>query len=557
MPVLREVNIRRRDGHMLPETRATPDMCGRQVDVYPAAEDTPLSVVMLDMSRANESLLRYDVFAVMNSISMCESRLRNRDFPVYLCKWTSGGRRHVGIGLPIRFPTKLHLMFQGLIRAHMEIIEISDGLAIDVGAQPFMLYNHGQLIAYGDPFDGIPISPDDSVEIRSAEFKAPAPKKAERFPLPKIRWNAPERHSIETWQEVRQDILKFIWSTIGPGTFFSLQREMKEQFGIAVKVLPTSVAGQQGWTSVGWVSRENQDCTVTVYVNKDLPDQLKYVVLAHELAHYAVHFPVLLAGRMIEQVSWLTPHAGCLFRNAYERYLGTGEQLEEQADLLAVHLLIPPQNSADAMSRFVSVVGGQAPYGDDRIGADVVTWIQLSDLFPERSSVRYSWHNYNEMVEVAEREIAWARSADAANDATLYGKMLRAALRREDPDAKRESQRVNRVVFDFWEQIDDVSELSAVCGQDHSEVGGLPYLDDRSGHGELLDPISGERENAPRIPLVPASPGRLDGLWVNVLDPRQKPASVAEWRQRYPALAAALYPVQVPPEAPVFGTIAE
>jgi hypothetical protein len=542
---------------MLPETRITRDVSGRQVDVYPAAEDTRLSVLLLDTRRANESLLRYDVFAVMNSISMCESRLRNRDFPVYLCKWTGGGRRRVGIGLPSIFPTKLHLMFQGLIRADIGIIEIGEGLAFDVGAQPFMLYNHGKLIAYGDPFDGIPICPDDRIEIRSAEFKAPAPKKAGRFPLPKIRWSAPERHSVETWQEIRQDILKFIWSTRGPGTFLSLRREMKEQFGIAVKVLPTSVAGQQGWTSAGWVSRENQDCTVTVYVNKDLPDQAKYVVLAHELAHYAVHFPVLLAGRITEQVSWLVPHAGCLFRNAYERYLGTGEQLEEQADLLAVHLLVPPRNSAVAMSRFVSVAGGQAPYGDDRISADVVTWIQLTDLFPERSSVRYSWHNYNEMVEVAEREIAWARSPEAANDATLYGRMLCAALRREDPDAKRKSQRINRAIFDFWEQIDDVSELFAVCGQDHSEVGGLPYLDHRSGHGELLGPISGERENAPRIPLVPASPRRLDGPWVNVLDPRQKPASVAEWRQRYPAFAVALYPAQVQPEAPVLGTIAE
>ena len=43
------------------------------------------------------------------------------------------------------------------------------------------------------------------------------------------------------------------------------------------------------------------------------------------------------------------------------------------------------------------------------------------------------------------------------------------------------------------------------------------------------------------------------GPWVNVLDPRQKPASVAEWRQRYPAFAVALYPAQVPSEAPVLG----
>jgi hypothetical protein len=209
MPVLRESGSQHRGGHMLPETRATRDVSGRRVDVYPAAEDTPLSVLALDMRRVNESLLRYDVFAVMNSISMRESRLRDRDFPVYLCKWTSGGRRHVGIGLPNIFPTKLHLMFQGLIRADIGIIEIGTELAIDVGAQPFMLYNHGKLIAYADPFDGIPICPDDSIEIRSAEFKPPVPKKSGRFPMPKIRTSAPERHSIETWQAIRQDILTF------------------------------------------------------------------------------------------------------------------------------------------------------------------------------------------------------------------------------------------------------------------------------------------------------------------------------------------------------------
>ena len=135
--------------HILPKTRATRDISGRLVDLYPAAEDTYLSVLVLDRTRLNESRLRYDVFAVMASIAaMANSRLRDRDFPVYRCDWTTGGRRLTGIGLPEIFPAHLHLAFQRPIRDSAGIVEIGRGRASDVGARPFMLYNHGKLIAY-------------------------------------------------------------------------------------------------------------------------------------------------------------------------------------------------------------------------------------------------------------------------------------------------------------------------------------------------------------------------------------------------------------------------
>lgn len=135
---------------MLPETRATRDISGRLVDLYPAAEDTIISVLVLDRTRVNESRLCYDVFAVMVSITaMGESRLRERDFPVYLCNWTTGGRRLTGLGLPKVFPVPLHLAFQRLIRATTGITEISKGSAIDVGTRPFMLYNR---VAAAQPY---------------------------------------------------------------------------------------------------------------------------------------------------------------------------------------------------------------------------------------------------------------------------------------------------------------------------------------------------------------------------------------------------------------------
>jgi hypothetical protein len=207
---------------------------------------------------------------------------------------------------------------------------------------------------------------------------------------------------------------------------------------------------------------------VTIHISQDLPDQLKYIALAHELAHYAIHFPIILAGRGTEQLSWLLPHAQCVYADEFERYFGEGTALEQQADLLAGHLLIPPQIRLAGTERWAVEVGGARPYaGDTRITSDEAAWRLLSEYFPERSSVDHSWRNYDEMRDQAERELAWARNTDEPGETTLYRMMLRAVLRRESPDADSESRDLVSSVHKFWDSVVNDSDLLAPCRRDH------------------------------------------------------------------------------------------
>ena len=543
--------------YILPKTRATRDISGRLVDLYPAAEDTFLSVLVLDRTRLNEGRLRYDVFAVMASIAtMTNSRLRDRDFPVYRCDWTTGGRRLTGIGLPEMFPARLHLAFQRPIRDSTGIVEIGRGRANDVGARPFMLYNHGKLIAYADPFEEISPLPDSRIEVRSAEFKPRVARRRRGEPPPIIRRSGPgERHSIDTWNDLRSDVLKFIYATITTGTFHSLRREVQRQFDIAVRVSPTSAAGRHSSISAGWVTREDQACTVTIHISQDLPDQLKYIALAHEVAHYALHFPIILAERITEQLSWLDPHARCVYADQFEHYFGDGTRLEEQADLLAAHLLIPPQIQLTDLQRAVSEVGGTQPYSDDgQVTHEELAWRLLAEYFPERSFAEHSWQNYDEMRDLAQRELAWARSADDTGDITMYRMMLRAALRRESPDAQRKSRDLMAATHEFWDSVASGSWIFALCSRDHDKQLSLAGVGHRGVDWQVRGPLSETPEQMPRIPLVPKS-ARTTSRWVNALDPAQPAASVADWQQRHPDHGVMLYPTRELPDAPLFGSI--
>jgi hypothetical protein len=542
---------------ILPKTRATRDLSGRLVDLYPAAEDTVLWVLVLGRTRLNESRLRYDVFAVMASIAtMANSRLRDRDFPVYRCDWTAAGRRLTGIGLPEVFPTRLHLAFQHPIRSSFGIVEIGRGRASDVGARPFMLYNHGKLIAYADAFEEISPLPDTRIEVRSAEFESRVARRQRGKRLPVIRLSGPgTRHSIDTWNDLRSDILKFIYATITPGTFHSLRREVRRQFDIAVQVSPTSAAGKHSSISAGWVTREDQACPVTIHISQDLPDQLKYIALAHEVAHYALHFPIILAERITEQLSWLVPHARCAYTDQFEHYFGDGTGLEEEADLLAGHLLIPPQIQLTRLQRIISEVGGTGPYGnDDQVTHEELAWRLLAEYFPERSFAELSWQNYDEMRALAQRELAWARSADDTGDVTMYRMMLRAVLRRESHEGQRRSRDLVKATHEFWDNVVNGSWVFRPCSRDHDKQPPLAEVGHRGVDWQVRGPLSATQEQIPRIPLVPKST-RTTSQWINVLDLAQPAASVAEWQRRHPEHGVMLYPTRTLPDAPLFGSI--
>jgi hypothetical protein len=121
----------------------------------------------------------------------------------------------------MRFDYRLHLLFQGRLKEGYGIREISDATARDVGAEPFLRYEHGRVVAYVDGLSEAATTPPfgHDVELRSAEYQDVRPPSRPLFPLPKVRDHGPRRHSIEAWESLRVDMLEFIWEMKAAATF--------------------------------------------------------------------------------------------------------------------------------------------------------------------------------------------------------------------------------------------------------------------------------------------------------------------------------------------------
>jgi Zn-dependent peptidase ImmA (M78 family) len=535
---------------MLPEKRDTLDVSGHRVDLYPSDSETYLSVAAVAADLITEDTLRECVFKSMREMSIFSSRLRDRDFTVYVCSWELTEGNFVGIGLPIRFPSQLHRLFRMNLRQHSEIADTGRSLAIDVGARPFVLYNHGALVAYVDPFEPVKAGLfGKDVELRSSAYKPMRNQARRRKPLPVIRQEPPQKHSIAVWLELRSDILEFIYETIQVGSFFSLQRAMRRQFGMSVRTASIGLAGRHGSIRTSWITPDDLSCDVTIYINSDLPTQLKYVVLAHEIAHYVLHFPILLAGQMSEQASWFRPHIECAYHQLFSGFFGDGQQLEEQADALASYLLFPPQVAT-------TFFGVPIMERSRVLTPEEITWRALADFFPERSSVEYSWHNWEEMNRQADRELQRGDGFNDLSDRTLYRSMLRATVRREADEFADSSGALNRHVEDFWAQINDIDPRT-VCVVAHAIELTAAQIDSTPDARNILPPVVGSVVDARRIPLVPAVRHKINGEWTCVLDPSGPSYGLDEWRQLYSDYAMILYPNRPLPDRALAHVIEE
>jgi hypothetical protein len=243
-----------------------------------------------------------------------------------------------------------------------------------------------------------------------------------------------------------------------------------------------------------------------------------------------------------------------VYAEEFERSFGTGDCLEEQADLLAAHLLIPPQLRLAGIGEWAVEAGGAAAYGAGRrVTPEEAAWRLIAVYFPERNPEGISWANYNDMQAQAARDLAQAARGAQPGEDTMYFRMLRAVLRRESPQKTRESEERVTEIHAFWDRVVNDSEILCLCPQCLDVQPSAPGVNHGTSDRRLLPPLSGEETRLPRIPLVPAS-RRRNAPWVNVLNPGQPAASVAEWQQNHPGQVVVLYPDRRPPQAPVFGT---
>lgn len=526
--------------------RGTPDPNGHVVDVYP--RELTINVITLKAcTDVDDSILLTAALDALRVIQkMPIARLRDRDFSIFFCHWEAYGEALVDIGLPSRFDHRLHRLFREQLSSVANIVELGDSLALDVGAKPFARYHHGKLVAYVDPLDThvCDAAQESDVELRSAESAdSVATRRRRTSPLPSIRANGPQRHSIETWDTVRTDILNFIWDTLEPGTFDSLRREVDRQFGIHVRVAPTALTGKHGSITTDWLIDSDQGCEVVILINKDLADKLKYVVLAHELAHYVVHFPIILAGQLVDQLAWAEPAFELAYSDLFHQYFQDGRVLEEEANSLASCMLIPPKFHLRGMADF-------AFENFQSVSAEELAWRFLQSFFPETSEIQYSWRNWDEMRRRAERDVEWANGVNAMNAATLYQAMPKSTLEREKRESGKPPDRTSEAVYEFWDRLP--AALAARSRTITGPISDMPTLDSVNSSRQILEPRIHGRSNLSRQPIAPATKSRAPKLWRSVLDLSAPPRTVEEWQLQYPNDAITLYPDRQVPHETVY-----
>jgi hypothetical protein len=251
----------------------------------------------------------------------------------------------------------------------------------------------------------------------------------------------------------------------------------------------------------------------------------------------------VLSGQLVEQIAWTYPASELRYALLAREKLGDRIGLEEQANALASHLLVPAMYDFDTLARITHESTGPVRRED-------FAWRFLQSLFPETSKAQYSWHNWEEILLRSKREIDWAADANAWNAGTLYQAMLAAALRR-DSDALRESLALtNTAVYELWHALPGII-ASPDRHQDLNIDEGLYHI---LGHGQpdksVLKPLQGNAADARRLPLVPARAG-ITTQWRSPLELLGPSQTIEEWRERNPTYSVTLYPMSKMPSEPI------
>lgn len=513
--------------------RPTTDPGGKLVDVYtanPYLSGICLHVTGQEFKDSVRALLLNHLRKLSTSPN---SRRRDRNFSIFYGEFVNRlGQQLVMTGLPDRFDSNLAIKIQTEVSKIGTIVEVGRSEAADVNAAPLLRYEHGHLIAYVDPFlpVGHPLLGRD-VELRSYEYVATSTGPKRQYPMSVTRSRKSRLHSIDSWERERLDIMHFIYDTIEPESFLALKRHTKKSFGITVIEEVADTERRYGSIAIDWVDND-QNVEVSIYVNRALHSSLKYVVLAHELAHYVLHFPLLLFGQMVEQLSWETPAIERTYGQLVSHILGDDRRrLEYQANAFASYFLIPPQCDHDRLAS-ITCEGGRVPSGEE------LAWRFLQRFFPDRAHVEYSWHNWDEMFQRAQEELESADGLNAAGDDSLFLSLLSATSRRSSQEIHELSRAIDKKILQLGRRVANLHKGASVGRLDDESRLNLNIQSELRNSRKVVR----SREGGPRSrcrPLVPSSGSRKK--WSGVLDNSLPPASLADWQQRCPDDTLLLY----------------
>lgn len=561
--------------HVKLTERPERDPGGKRVDLYPEIGLVQTFVFKRCPETARERLLPAIIGLLTRIAASRDKRQRERDFPVWLGEATNSvGTEMATIALPDPIP---YTVFQNFYRAFHgwdAYLESGAFLLTDGGGEPAARYSNGDIVVYGGPFD----APDQlpsylrdlgvEIELRSWQLqgssgrrhkyaKAEPPRRAASFVstsgLPRDK-----RHTLDAWSENREIILEFLYDLKAPCGFRQLKELLWDSFGIGVALEPSPSFDRYGCIRLGWLDDSGKSAPVRILINSRLDDRLKYVVLAHELAHYVQHFPLLLAGQIVEEQSWIMPELEVYYHDLLRRdHPQLLRDVELDAFELASFFLIPPR--LHPVERVASVVL-EAGWNPEPA---LLIWRWLQPWFPESSEELLSWSRYDAIRKRAEREVQSAMRAENG-PGSLFGCTLAAALRVEEDELSH--HRVEQGVLAVLQAILSLLAMTAPLDLDkarevirrrlsragEAEGPDLQNLDElslgaRSFCRELIPPLRPRDGTAffRRIPLVPASfntTGEVGGDWRYLEQLDSSPyGTVEDWRNHRPEYGVVLY----------------
>lgn len=548
----------RRGEHQLKKnvtTRDALDPGGKAVDIYEHKGLLRTFVLRLSPDTTKEKLVPRLLVACGRIKKSGDSRIRNREFVVYGGYFmNSAGRALFLIHIPYGISSHIFDAFDAVLRPLPEFDEIHYGEAADYAPEPWIRYTRTSLLVYVDPFRSALDLPDwlkrfrGSVELRSAEVTTSRNPEKRSARVPQVRGAAPERHTFEEWCRNRNRILEFCWGLTGPLKYATLKRITKNQFGIPVFEEKTAFRGYYGAIRLdpdlsGWA------CHPRILVDDDLEDELKYVVLAHELGHYVCHMEFLQTRNLVERMSWNRAGIGEEFTSLIAtRYPNLLQMLEDDADDFASHFLIPPKYNGISKMAERMWEGTRAPIPEELI------WRFLLPHFPESAHRKLGWVGYEGAVRDALDDIA-----NLGVERSLFFNVFRACCRVESGLASRELVRNELSAF-LTEIAKLVNGKSNPANRAASEQGQLPlnrpddrihgdslaHLDLLASAAEILPPLRPDALSGFKVvPLKPAPSnleGDLDGAWYVLISGEASAVrSVAEWRALWPFDGTALY----------------
>jgi hypothetical protein len=522
---------RLRDAWYAVHTRNARDIAGKLVDIHTMPEMGRAFIYNLDASLSRPEMLDEVVMRLRSIREAPVKAVRQRRFNVwYGTAPTTRGAPIAAIMIPYGLDIRAWRHMSDLAQLPGEL-EVGAFPVRDLDGAPLARYDNGRITIYADPSDAID-GHDGDLDVRSAVI-APTGAPSRAWMLPPSG-SAPHLHNMESWPANRKRILKFIWQLQEAGTYERLRQLTTERLGMSVLEDTESTTATYGRLRLGWMQGHNDAVPVGIFVRADLPSELKYVVLAHEIAHYALHFPVLHLGAMVDDLSRVVPELGDAFRTAVAQHVDAA-QMEDQADNLASNFLIPPRYDLNSLATIYMEVGAPP------VTAEELAWRFLRPLFPSTTE-QLGWSNLADMREWAKGDL---KTIHHRSPESLFERMLRAMVLRLQ---HRENPVDEPFMNGYLKVKNAVEDLTGLCLGNPPEEARAILARAASTSKQVSDALpadlAGDRYElrAPRVDLAGQLPQSVhlipardnqgakdDGMWVDRHDPTGDIATLDGW----------------------------